>query len=889
MTKHDHIPWERIEAIFFEAVAAPRDTLGALLDRLCDGDDGLRREVEELLAAHERGSLLDGGAINLVSVPALMGLIDEGEGGDDPLIDRHLGPYRIVAPIGEGGMGVVYRAVRDDDQYRKEVALKVVRTGMDDPEIIRRFMEERQILASLEHPNVARLLDGGMTSNGRPWVAMEYIADGLPLDRYCDDRSLNLPSRLLLFNAVASAVHYAHQNLIVHRDLKMGNILVTSTGDPKLLDFGIARYLQDGATVEPGEMTRIGLRMLTPEYASPEQLTGGAITTASDIYSLGVILYILLCGHRPYAPWRNRPTHELERAICHESPPPPSDVLRRDDPGAPDIASIAAVRSTSPDRLRRDLSGDLDTIVMQAMDKDPARRYASVQGLAEDLGRFLAGLPVLARRDTLGYRAGKFVRRHVVGVASASALFLSVAGFGLSMARQRSRIARQSRQIRSERDRAERIVSFLKDLFMRAEPGSPGGGGDVTARELLQRGWERVQRELAGEPEAQSELMHVIGQVQMGMGLFDEAAMILQAALDLRAEAYGDRSVEYATTLHQLAGACRLKGDHSGAETLFRNALAIARRHGAEETELVADIVNELGILLNTMQRYDDAERHLRHALDIRRRIFPPDHSDIPRSLNNLGLLLVDLRRFDEAEPLFLEALDLLRRIRPDGSPDIAATLNNLGVLMRGRKRLDEAEAFDREALAIRRRLYDGDHPNLAQSLNNLGNLLYRRGRHAEASELFHEALDLWRRLLGPDHPDVIVGMTNLAQVERQRGDLTAAQSIMEEALDLQCRRRDDRDPAVVRSIALLGEILLERGRPAEGTPLLQKALMVRRATLGDDHWRTALTACALAEGLAQLGEIEEARVLFSLSARALERQGHADAERPLRGLSRLH
>lgn len=857
----------------------------AVLHRRCGDDRRLRHELEELLAAHDRVSMLDGSAADLLSIAD----IDTSDGDDDdPMIDSHLGPYRIVARVGEGGMGIVYQAMRDDAQYRKMVALKVVRGGMNDPEIVRRFLEERQILASLEHPHIARLLDGGMTSDGRPWVAMEYVADGLPLDRYADHHQLSIPLRLRLFNAVASAVHYAHQNLIVHRDLKMGNILVTPSGDVRLLDFGIARYLQDDATVEPGEMTRVGLRMMTPEYASPEQLTGGIVTTASDVYALGVILYILLSGHRPYAPWKNGPTHELERAICQEDPPDPSMVLRRVDNDAPPIDRIASNRSSTPDRLRRELTGDLDTIVMRAMDKSPVRRYASVQGLVEDIERYLNGLPVLARRDTLGYRAGKFVRRHQVGVASASALFLSVVGFGVSMARQRTRIARQARQISRERDKAERIVTFLKDLFTVSEPGRADGGGDVTARELLERGRRRIESELSGNPAAQSELMGVIGQVQLSLGLVDEAVTILRHAVERRADAFGADSIEYASMLNGLAGALRMKGENGEAEALFRRALAIALRRGAERTELVADILNEIGILLNRTQRYGESEDYLRRALTIRKAILPPHHTDVPRSLNNLGLLLVDLRRFDEAEQLFREALAMLRGIRPEGSLDIASTLNNLGFLMRSRNRLDEAESLDREALAIRRRFHDRDHPDLAQSLNNLGNLLYRRGQLGEAAALFNEALALWRRLLGPDHPDVIVGMTNLAQVERQRGDLAAAQAIIEGAVALQRERLAEDDLTVVRSMNLLGEILIERRSVVEGVEILRRVLAVREEKLGLENWRTAMTACALAEGLERLGDVDEARRLFRISADVLQKENHADMTRPMKGLERV-
>jgi eukaryotic-like serine/threonine-protein kinase len=404
--------WRELDRVFEAALDCPPGERTAFLEAACAGDPVLRREVERLLAADAREAVfLDRPADEILGLRV-----------EDHRDQRRLGPYRLLRAIGCGGMGTVYVAVRDDEQYERLVAVKILRSGLEDTELRHRFLTERQILARLEHPNIARLYDGGSMEDGRPYLVMELI-DGLPVDEYCDRHRLTIDERLALFLRICAAVQHAHQNLLVHRDLKPANILVTPEGEPKLLDFGIAKQLEPAAEIEA--RTRTGLRVMTPSYASPEQVKGGAITTASDVYSLGVLLYELLAGRGPYQVEEGAPPYELERAINEQEPEKPSTALLW--PGKPSAEEIAAARGSRPAALQRRLVGDLDIIVLTALRKEPARRYASVAGLAADLERHLHDLPVSARPDTLRYRARKLVCRHRAAVMAASAVVLLVA------------------------------------------------------------------------------------------------------------------------------------------------------------------------------------------------------------------------------------------------------------------------------------------------------------------------------------------------------------------------------------------------------------------------------------------------------------------------------
>jgi serine/threonine protein kinase len=540
--------WREVDRLFEAALDRPPEERVPFLDAACGADAELRAEVAKLLAADEAGSgdFLEQPALALLTTTS--GTEREGtpfeiewpEGAPGP----RLGPYRLIAPLQSGGMGTVYRAARDDDQYQRQVAIKMLRAGLCSDEGRHRFRVERQILARLEHPHIARLYEGGETEEGCPYLVMELI-DGEPIDRYCDNRRLTIEERLGLFRQVCGAVQHAHQSLLVHRDLKPSNILVTAAGEPKLLDFGIAKEL-DAAAGDAG-LTRTGLRLLTPGYGSPEQARGEPVSTASDVYSLGVLLYELLCGRSPYRLEGLAP-HEVEREIGTREPLPPSRAV---DPATPEAEAIAQARGLTPRGLRRRLAGDLDNVVAHALRKEPHRRYPSAASLSGDLKAHLFDLPVAARPDSLAYRLTKGVRRHRLGVAAAALLVALLSGFLVSLRSQQRRLA-------TERDKAEQALSFLLKAATAANPYESGDGAP-TVQDLLDKGAQEAAHGLRDQPEVQAALFESLSRVNARYFRFAEAEALLRQALALRERAFGKGSREASRTREHLREVARAR------------------------------------------------------------------------------------------------------------------------------------------------------------------------------------------------------------------------------------------------------------------------------------------------------------------------------------------
>jgi serine/threonine-protein kinase len=878
--------WDLILEIFNAAMEQPKEQRARFLKSACGGDRDLLQEVDSLLDSYDRDPVyLEEPASSLSALA--------GESIDDGMIGGHLGSYRVVSRIGSGGMGAVYLGERDDEQFRQRVALKVVKRGMDSEEIVRRFRNERKIVAALDHPNIARLFDGGLAADGRPYFVMEYIEGGVPIDAYCDRNALNITERLKLFRTVAAAVHYAHQNLVIHRDLKPGNILISERGEVKLLDFGIAKPLDPERLGMTAAMTRADLRMLTPEYASPEQIRGEAITTASDVYALGVLLYELLTGHRPYR-LKSRTASEIERAICEEEPEKPSTIVRRPEEAFGSDGStrtispeeVSAARGTRLGRLRRELDGDLDNIVLKGMHKDPQRRYASAEALSDDVGRYLNGEPVTARKDALGYRAGKFIGRHKLGVTAASALFTSVSGFGVMMAIQSSRIARQAKEIARQRDKAEQVVTFLKELFRVSDP-EVSKGEMITARELLEQGSRRIEQQLKGEPALQAELMYLMGEVFINLGLYDQAETLFSQSLELRQGAFGEVSPEVAQSLYGMGLALRWKGRFREAEQFFRQALTLFGRTLGQEHLLTAETLSDLGVALRHLGDHATAESLYRQALAIQRKLPGADRA-VARTLNNLALLLRLNGQKEEAEKLYRETLEIQRVYLGEEHPELATTLNNLARLLSSMGEYDLAEPLDREALAIRRRVLR-DHPDIAQSLNNLGTFHWYKGEPEKAEGYFREAIGIWQRLLDPDHPDIANAMNNLARVRHALGDHDEAESLLRDLLVIQRRRFGEEHPDIARTLHALAELMHDRGDAARAESCYREALAMRRTLLGDENWRTALTALGLGGLLVEEGRYAEAEPFLQESHAVLQSQGHSFSERASHALIDLY
>jgi serine/threonine-protein kinase len=798
-------PWGRVEALFDEAAALPATERAAFLSSACGEDLEVRAEVESLLAADARAAeFLGRPAVSVAAPPS-----------PPTLVGRRVGQYRVEAKLGEGGMSTVYLAVRADAAYQQKVALKVLGCGADRADLSARFRAERQILASLDHPGIARLLDGGTTDDGRPYLVMEHI-EGAPLDQYCDAHQLGLDARIDLFRQVCAAVQYAHQNLVVHRDIKPSNILVDALGVPRLLDFGIAKLLEGAQLPGTVEATVTGQRLMTPQYASPEQVEGGAITTATDVYSLGVLLYVLLTGHLPYRVPRTG-SDALQRAVVEQDPARPS---------------TDAGRSA---QLRRKLRGDLDNIVLMALRKEPGRRYASVALLSEDLRRYRQHLPVTAQPDTLGYRARKFVSRHKAGVGAGALALAMILGLAATMTVQAVRLARQRDEIRAERDKAVKLTHFLEQVFAGSDP-SEARGETLTAREILDKGAGRAIGELADQPETQAALALVIGRVYQSLGLKERAQPLLQQSLALRRRLYGNSDLGVAESLLALATLGQDRGEFTASEAAQRQALDILRGQLGGGDPRIGDALNDLSATLIGRAKYPEADSVLREALAIHRKAHGNVHESVAGDLSNLGAVLRRLGKLPEAEASHREALAIGRTVFGPVHPKLARQLNNLAVVLNDQGQLAEAETLAREALGITRKLYGAEHPDIALQLSNLASILQARGDGEGAIATARQGLEMRRKLFGPDHEQVAMSLGNLGDSLEQNGDLSAARPLYAEALRILRKVLGSEHPRCAVVLAHLADLSLAQGDPGKAESFAREAMEIRRNALGPGH-----------------------------------------------------
>ena len=795
-------------------------------------------------------------------------------------------------------MGAVYVAVRRDEEFRKQVAVKILRRDMDSKDLIRRFRTERQILAAIDHPNIASLFDGGTTEDGRPYFAMEYI-DGQRIDEYCDTQRLSVRERLVIFQSVCAAVQFAHQNLVVHRDIKPGNILVTADGVPKLLDFGIAKLLSPlmaSATMDP---TRTGLRMMTPEYASPEQILGEPITTASDIYTLGVLLYKLLTGHRPYR-FEKGHAHEISRAICEEEPLRPSVVVTREEEitttgrTAKKITpeTVGKARSSNTEKLRRELAGDLDTIVLTALRKEPQKRYASAEQFSEDIRRHLEGLPVKARRGSTLYRASKFVNRHRVGVAMTAVSFVAVVAFALTMASQRDQLASERDRTEKALQRAEVVSGFLEDTLSSASPYE-GAGRNVTVVEVLDEAVPKISNSFQDLPETRAALQATVGSTYLRLGRFDDAEWLLREALATRRELSSGRDdADLAGSMNDLANLLRRKADYAEAEELYRDALAMRQRIYGDEHPEVATILNNLGTVRDRQSDYDGAESCYRQALSIRKKALGNRHENIAESQNALANVLRRMGEYEEAEVLYKDSLALRRELYGGRHPDVAESLNNLAFLYYTTGDYQRAEPLYRESLALRRTVLGDDHPEVAHSMTNLARLLRKTNRLEEAEPLYLGALAVRRRALGEQHPEVATSLNDLATLYSSKGEYAAAEPLYRQSLAMRRELLGDEHWYVAMSLNNLAVLLNRTGRQVEAEPMYREALRLMRKLRGEEHpdVATAMTNLAgLLEKMGQFGEAESLQLEAMEIRRSVFGMEHRETARSYRLLASFY
>lgn len=794
----------QLDEIFSRIADLPVDQREAALERECAGDTSLRREVDSLLRhADSQDDFLSGSALGDQLVLAT--LADQ----TDSLLEQRVGPYRIVRRVASGGMGAVYQAYRDDGEFERRVAVKVVKRGMDSEEILRRFSQERRTLAALNHPHIAQLLDGGVLPDGRPYLIMEYV-DGVPIDAYCRRGHLAVRERLRLFCSVCEAVRFAHQNLVVHRDLKPSNILVDESGVPKLLDFGIAKVLVGTGSAE---VTVAGERRYTPEYASPEQVSGVSLGTSTDIYSLGVVLYELLTDRRPYR-FATRHVAEIERVVLQQEPALPSTVVRSTDSSCIDGHDDRQMDTKNADasRLQKQLRGDLDTIVLKAMHKDPKRRYASVEQLVADITRHLDGLPVLARPDTLGYRASKFVGRNVV-VLSLAAIAIAFLFAGLGAAIWQARVATSERDsAHVARDQAEATSDFFEEMLASADPAN--SGAEARVRDVVDEAALRLRSEFSDAPLVRASIQSTIGRTYLALGLLSPAESNIRAALETRSRLLPDGHHDMAESEFDLSRLLYTQGRFEEAESLLKKCLATHQQLRGNENADTARVWNDLGAVQRAAGNIDAAEASLETALRIRQTALGRRSLAVAETLNNLVGVKYARGDVDGAIKLMIEVLDLRRENLPPEHPLVLQAMANLAVIHLSRSEWKLAESLLREVIDLDRRVYGDDHPSLAVDLASLANALLMQQRYQEALPLLREVLSIRRRRLPEDSPALIKSQARLGECLSVLGQNDEAEPLLVDAVQRTEASTLQTDPYWIGILDRLAEMYRTANQP---------------------------------------------------------------------------
>jgi eukaryotic-like serine/threonine-protein kinase len=769
--------------------------------------------------------------------------IGPGEATPGTVIDS----YRLLQPIGRGGMGEVWLA-EQKEPVRRRVALKLIKAGMDTREVVARFESERQALALMDHPAIAKVFDGGSTLQGRPYFVMEYVT-GMPVTDFCDKHKLTIRQRLELFVLVCDGVQHAHQKAILHRDLKPSNILVSEVDGkpaPRIIDFGIAKATGQRLTADT-MFTQVGAVVGTPGYMSPEQAdsAGTDVDTRTDVYSLGVVLYQLLVSVLPLD-FSKTPPDQFLRRLREEDAPRPSTRIRTLE----QTATTAQNRGADGPTLARQLHGDLDAIALKALEKDRSRRYATPAELAADIGRYLRNRPVVARPSSAGYRARKYVGRHRLWVAVAGITALLLVSVAVAQ-------AFELRRIKRERDRADRVTEFMTGMFNVSNP-SEARGNDIRAREILDKASNDINTGLAKDPELQAQMMHVMGHVYESLGLYAKAEPLLRRAVEVRRSMLGAQNPDTLNSMYDLAGVLMYESRHSEAEKWSRETLD-SRRHrlGSEHRDTLRSM-SQLAFILNREGRYPEAETLNREALEMAGRVLGPE-AEVTRIITaHLGADLAYEGKYKDAEKTFREVLEMDRRRLGSDHPNVLTDMGNLAATLHYEQRLNEADKLYRDAYQAQRRVLGPEHPDTLMTMGNLALVLYSEKRYADSEKMFRETLEIKRRRLGPENRLTLLSMGNLADVLTEEGQYAEAEQLLRETLETERRTLGAEHSDTLSVLESLGMLLKREKRYPEAEATIQQTLEGRRHALGPGHPDTAGAAYDLACILALEGKPDE-------------------------------
>ena len=839
--------WRKAEELYHAAREHEAGDRNTFLDQTCGVDEDLKREVQAMLAQDSRSGILDR------TVPKL-----------DPTVSMEppdtagvvIGRYRLLEKIGEGGMGEVWLA-EQKEPVRRRVALKLISRGISTREVIARFESERQALALMDHPAIAKVFDAGSTPRGAPYFVMEYVA-GVPITAYCDNHRLNTRERLELFMRVCEGVQHAHQKAIIHRDLKPSNILVTEVDEkaaPKIIDFGVAKALTQRLTADT-LFTQAGALVGTPEYMSPEQAnsSGEDIDTRTDVYSLGIILYELLAGVPPLE-LRNVTFEEFLRRLREDEPPRPSTRIRTQAPAT--SAEVARRRQTEPLALVKQMRGDLDAIVLKALEKGRSRRYGSPAELAADIGRYLKNEAVLAVAPSAAYRAHKFERRHRGSLVTAAAfvlVLLTAAGVSI----------RQSLRANREAAVAQAVNDFLqKDLLAQASAAAQSGPNakpdpDIRVRTALDRAATRIGGKFDRQPEVEAAIRDTMGQTYMDLGLYPEARKQLERALELHRRALGAENPKTLSTMATLARTAYLQGKLPEAEALFSEAYQIQRRVlGPEHPDTLFSMTG-LAPAYQEQGKYAQAEALLNQSLQVQRRVLGPGDPRTLSSMNNLAYLYSYQGKYAQAEALDAQTLELMRRVLGPEHPATLTSLYNLADAYAGQGRYAQAEALFRQALEIRRRVLGPEHRDTLYSMTALAGLYQDEGKYAQAEALGRQGLEIQRRILGPEHLDTLDSMANVAGIYSSQAKYPQAEALYHQTLEIERRVLGPDHPLALDTLSGFAYMYQLQGKYALAESYTVQVLAGRRHALGVEHPNTMASAANLALAYLSQGKFIE-------------------------------
>jgi eukaryotic-like serine/threonine-protein kinase len=860
-----HTDWERIQKLFAHALDLKKEDRITYLKVECGDNVDLLSEVTSLLESDENiHPVLDKKASEIINIEEKLNFVG-----------KQIGSYTIIEEIATGGMGSVFLAERSDGFFDQKVALKIIKPGLSTIPIIRRFQHERQVLANLQHPNIARLFDGGVTKDRRPFFTMEYV-DGIPIDEYCEQNSLSINERLDLFIKVCNAVQYAHNNLVIHRDLKPSNILITNDGTIKLLDFGISKVLSaESENNDLPTITQAEINLMTPEYSSPEQIRNTNISVATDVYSLGLILYKLLSKKSAHE-FKNRTFSEYEKVVCERTIIRPSVALgvRNEDTEDPAFPEIGKKRKNQNRRLKKSLVGDLDNICLMALRKEPERRYASAEMLAYDIERYLTNLPIFARKESFIYSSRKFIVRHRAAVITAVVLFFIVNGlilfYTIQLKAERDKATREARK-------SEQVASFLQELFLVSDP-SESKGETITARELLERGASKLKVGMDEEPEIKSKLLNTIGLVYTNLGLFNSAEEIL-----LRIKNHTKTEMINKTTMieslnnlgslyrlkgkyelagntilkamemceetlesdHPLLGDCYLNlggyyyetGDYINSRLSYNMAEKIFRRTLGDENGKVAAVIHEMGVLSFEDGDLIKADSLYRLAINIEIEINGEINSNVAEYQNQLAQVLRHQEKYNDAQMLYEKSLATRKILFGNEHPDVASTLNHLSRLYYNQELFNKAEPLAREALRIRLAVFDEEHPEVSASRSSLAGILFYKNRFVEAERLYRAAYISSFNKLGDSHPYTMALEGNLGRTLLEQEKYVQSEKHLFNSLDLLKKRFRSIHPSVIRRVNWFADLYISTARYFEAEKILREQIDSIEGTKMEKNW----------------------------------------------------